>query len=99
MTETSNIDSDKIMAIASQLDALVERMNGQVMKFADAIERLDKGWVSEIKAQFMSNYQKDLEAMQEMISQLFEVTSILRESATEFDRTENEIASSVASIR
>jgi uncharacterized protein YukE len=88
----------QIKAIVSQLDAVVDRMNGQVMKFADAIERLDKGWVSEIKAQFMSNYQKDLEAMQEMISQLHEVSSILGGAASEFDKTENEIASSIGSL-
>jgi uncharacterized protein YukE len=98
MSDTSNIDSEKILSTCSQLDAVVERMDGYVMKFADAIERLDKGWVSEIKAGFMTNYQKDLEAMQEMISQLRELTTMLREAASDFDKTEEDVFSSVGSL-
>ncbi|MDR0355920.1 MAG: hypothetical protein LBJ64_09355 [Deltaproteobacteria bacterium] len=98
MSDTSNIDSEKILSTCNQLDGVVDRMDGYVMKFAEAIERLDKGWVSEIKAGFMANYQKDLEAMQEMISQLRELTNMLRDAASDFDKTEEDIYSDIGSL-
>ncbi|MDR0620667.1 MAG: WXG100 family type VII secretion target [Deltaproteobacteria bacterium] len=99
MSDTSNVDSDKILAVAGQLEGIVDRMNAQVMKFAGAIENLDKGWVSEVKAGFMSTYRLDIEAAQEMISQLMELNTVLKESATDFDKTENEVVASVSALR
>jgi len=99
MPEISNIDSEKILSAAGQLDGVVDRMNGCVGKFADAIENLDKGWVSEVKAGFMANYQKDWEAMQEMLAQLREISSGLRDAASDFDKTENDIAAGVGALR
>ena len=99
MPETSNIDSEKIFAAANQLDAIVERMQGSVGKFTDAIAGLDNGWVSEVKTGFMANYQLDVEAMQEMLFQLREINDGLRDAAGDFDKTEGEIFSSVTSLR
>ena len=99
MSDSSNVDSDKILAAAGQLEAVVDRMNAQVMQFADAVETLDKGWVSMVKTGFMTTYQSDIEAMHEMISQLHELNTVLRESAADFDKTENEAMSSVSSLR
>ena len=98
MPDISNIDSEKILSAVGQLDSIVDRMNGNVSKFADAIETLDKGWVSEIKGEFMANYQTDWEALQEMLMQLREVSTILREAASDFDKKENEIISSVGAL-
>ena len=99
MPDMSNIDTEKILSAVGQLDGVIDRMNGCVGKFADAIENLDKGWVSEVKGAFMANYQKDLEAMQEMLSQLKEINTMLREAASDFDKTENELQSGANSLR
>jgi uncharacterized protein YukE len=93
MSDLTNIDSAKILSAVGQLDGVVDRMNGCVNKFADAIENLDKGWVSEVKGPFMQSYQTDREAMQEMLAQLREVGVALREAAADFDKTENEALS------
>ena len=99
MPDISNIDSEKILSAASQLDAVVDRMQTCAGKFADAIEALDKVWVSEVKAGFMSNYQTDWEAMQEMLGQLHEINDSLRDAAGDFDKTESEITSGVNALR
>ena len=99
MTDISNVDSEKILSAVGQLDGVIDRMNGCVGKFMDAIVNLDKGWVSEVKAGFMATYQKDLEAMQEMLSQLREINTILREAVSDFDKTENERLSGVNALR
>ena len=99
MSDLSNIDSEKILSAVGQLDGVVDRMNGCAQKFADAIKNLDKGWVSEVKAGFMATYQKDWEAMQEMLAQLREINTALRESASDFDKTENERLSGVNALR
>jgi WXG100 family type VII secretion target len=95
----SNVDSDKILSAVGQLEGIVDRMNGCVGKFADAIETLDKGWVSEVKAGFMATYQNDWEAMQEMLGQLHEINTMLREAAQDFDKTENETLSGANALR
>ena len=99
MSEASNVDSDKLLAAAAQLEGIVDRMNSQVKKFSEAIEALDKGWASDVKSVFMSTYRTDLDAMQEMISQLTELNVVLRESAADFDKTENEAIARVGSLR
>ena len=99
MPDISNIDAEKILSSTGQLEAVTERMNGCVMKFADTIENLDKGWVSEVKAGFMDNYHGDLAAMQEMVAQLWEISSGLREAASDFDKTENDIYGKVNALR
>ncbi len=99
MADMSNIDSDKILSAVGQLEGIVDRMNGCVGKFADAIEALDKGWVSEVKAGFMATYQNDWDAMQEMLGQLREINAMLREAAQDFDKTENETLSGANALR
>lgn len=98
MPDMSNIDSEKILSMTDQLDGIVDRMQGSVGKFTDAIEALDKGWVSEVKAGFMATWQTDWEAMQEMLAQLREVHEALRAAAADFDSTENDIASGMGAL-
>lgn len=98
MSDISNIDSEKILAAVGQLDGIVDRMNGCVGKFADVIETLDKRWVSEVKAGFMSTYQTDWEAMQEMLAQLREINDGLKEAVSDFDKTESDIISNVGAL-
>jgi len=99
MPDISNIDSEKINSAANQLDSVVDRIQANVSKFADAVNNLDKGWISEVKTGFMANYQSDFEAMQEMLFQLREINDGLRDAAGDFDKTEGEIFSSVTSLR
>ena len=99
MPDISNIDTEKILSAVGQLDGVVDRMNGCAGKFAETIENLDKGWVSDVKAGFMATYHNDREAMQEMLAQLREVNTILREAVSDFDKTENETLSGVNTLR
>ncbi|MDR1728465.1 MAG: WXG100 family type VII secretion target [Acidobacteriota bacterium] len=98
MPDISNVDSEKILSAVSQLEGVVDRINGCVGKFADAIGTLDKGWASEVKASFMDNYQVDWDAMQEMIAQLREINEGLKETASDFDKAENEILADINSL-
>jgi uncharacterized protein YukE len=99
MSDMSNIDSDKIAASANQLDGVVDRMRNSVGKFGEVIENLDKVWVSEVKGEFMKSYRSDMDAMQEMLSQLREINSMLKETAADFDKTENEIMGNVRALK
>ena len=99
MPEISNIDSEKIRSAVSQLEGIVDRMNGCVGKFADAIETLDKGWVSEVKTGFMATYQTDWEAMQEMLMQLREINAGLTAAASDFDKTESDNNSGAGALK
>ena len=99
MPDISNIDSEKMISSANQLDSVVDRIQANVSKFAEAIQNLDNGWVSEVKTGFMANFQTDFEAMQEMLFQLREINDGLRDAAGDFDKTESEIITSVSSLR
>jgi len=99
MADTSNNDSEKLLAAANQLDGILGTMNGCVTRFSGAIDALDKGWVSDIKAGFMSTYHNDLSALQEMMAQLNEITAGLRDAAAEFEKTESDILGSFSALR
>ncbi|MDR1589322.1 MAG: WXG100 family type VII secretion target [Oscillospiraceae bacterium] len=99
MADLSNVDSEKILSVASQLDGIVNSMAAQMRKVVDAVANLDKGWTSPVKAEFMSRYRRDEEAMSEMLAQYSEISVQLRETASDFDKTENEIMSGVSALK
>jgi uncharacterized protein YukE len=99
MPDISNIDTEKIRSAVGQLEGITGRITGCVSKFGDAVINLDKGWVSEVKGAFMQNVEKDMEAMQEMLFQLQEVSEGLTHAASDFDKTESEIKSGVNALR
>jgi WXG100 family type VII secretion target len=99
MSDISNIDPERLRATAKQLDEIRKRIDGCVNKFHDAIQNLDKGWVSEVKASFMDNVQKDMEATGEMLAQLLEVSMELLEAASDFDKTESDMLTSVNALK
>ncbi len=99
MAETSNINSQKITAAVARMQTESASIAAGVQKFSDAIMSLDKQWTSDAKAAFMQAYQKDYEAMSEMIEQLNENCDLLRNMADTFDATESNILSKVSSLR
>lgn len=98
MAALSNVDSEKIRSAVSRMDGIVESISGCIGKFADAIETLDKGWVSGVKADFMARYQKDWEAMQEMLAQYREIGAQLLDAAADLEKTESETLGSVRAL-
>lgn len=99
MPDMSNVDSEKILSTVNQLDGIVNSIQVQMRKVVDAVAGLDKGWTSPVKAEFMSRYQRDEEAMSEMLSQYAEISGQLKETAADFDKTESEIMSSVSALK
>lgn len=98
MPDLSNVDTDRILAAVSQLDGAIEGIGAQVGKFTDAVQGLDKGWASTVKADFMARFERDWEAMQEMLAQYHEISSQLREAAQDMEKTESEMLSGVAAL-
>lgn len=99
MADMTQVDSEKIMSIVNQLDNIVRRMNVCTDKFAESIQNLDAGWISEVKAPFMANFQVDHEAMQEMVGQLMEINDTLRDAVNDYDKTESDTLSGVGTLR
>jgi uncharacterized protein YukE len=94
----SNVDSEKIVSTVSQLDAATDAMMAQMRKIVEAVSALDKGWVSTVKAEFMTRYQRDEQAMQEMLEQYNEISRGLKDIAADLDKTESDIESSVRAL-
>ena len=99
MANMSHIDSEQINSAVHQLDEIVAAIATQVAKVKEAVAALDKGWVSGVKTEFMSRYQRDEAAMQEMLEQFREISLQLTETAGDFDKTESEILSEVSRLR
>lgn len=98
MPDLSNVDTDRILAAVSQLDGAIEGIGAQVGKFTDAVQALDKGWTSGVKAEFITRFERDWQAMQEMLAQYHEISSQLREAAQDMEKTESEMLSGVAAL-
>lgn len=99
MADMTNVDSEKIGSTISQLDESVSNISTCVAKFKEAIAVLDKGWTSSVKSDFMTRYQKDEEAMQEMLGQYREINTQLRDTASDFEKTESEILSGASALK
>lgn len=98
MANLSNVDAAKIRATAQKLADIDADIISCVRKINDAISSLNKGWKSEVKAQFMAKWQEDAEALCEMMEQYEEVQELLLKSAQDFERTEEDMASQVRKL-
>ena len=99
MADITQVDSEKIRSTVNQLDNIVRQMNVCTNKFEEAIQNLDKGWISEAEGMFMANYQSDHYAMVEMVEQLTEINDNLRNAVGDFEKAENDTLSGVTSLR
>ena len=100
MGDTTMMDTDQIRSTISKLDGIVSSIRKNVATAKEALNSLDKGWKHEdVKTAFFTKARKDLEAMTEMEEQYAEMSELLREAASEFDRNEEEVASSFSSLR
>ncbi len=99
MAETSNVNSQKITAAVGRMQTEASNIAAGVQKFSEAVTNLDKQWTSEAKSAFMQAYQKDKDAMEEMITQLNENCDLLSNMAQAFDTAESDILSKVSSLR
>ncbi len=98
MPELSRIDLEKLSTYFGQAESAVDHLNSAVNSIFEAVETLDKGWMSEVKKDFMATYAIDKEAMQEMLAQLREFNQTLRDAAADFDKTEGEILDQVNAL-
>lgn len=99
MADVSNVDAEKIRATVPQLEQVAAGLTAQVNKVKDAVANLDRGWISTVKAEFMTRYRKDEAAMQEMLEQFRELNDLLKETANDFEQTEREILSSFSVLK
>ncbi len=99
MGELSNIDSDKIVSCAGRMETEVSNVQNGITAFREAITKLDSTWVSENKSIFMQSYERDSEAMTEMVDQMYEICESLKTMAKSFDESENNIAGKISSLR
>lgn len=99
MANLSNVDAAKIRAAAQKLSGIEADIQGNVGKISDAMDRLDKGWTSEVKTQFLSVWQEDAEALVEMMGQYMEINELLTQAAQEFEQTENDMVSEVGKLK
>ena len=99
MAKLSNVDAAKIRSTAQKLGDIEAEIRTCVGKINDAISALDKGWQSEVKAQFMGVWQEDAEALCEMMEQYAEVQELLQQAAQDFERTEENMTSHVRKLR
>lgn len=99
MADMVNVDSDRILAAVNQLESTSSAIVNQMGKIVEAVAQLDKGWISSAKADFMSRYNVDKAAMEEMVGQYDEINKQLKDTASDFDKTEGEIMGGVNSLR
>ena len=66
-----------------------------VQKFSSIIEDLNNTWSSDVKDKFFKNYEKDLKALNEMVTQYSEVTAGLRSLAEYHAKTEEDIKAKI----
>lgn len=98
MADLSNVDSERVLSAASQMDAGVSAMQQCITKLNQAIEALNSGWISSAKSEFMSRYQTDHDALTEMVAQYYEISAQLRDAAQDFDKTESDLISRMSAL-
>ncbi len=98
MGTMSNIDSDKIISTASTMEKEISVVKSCGQKFSDAILSLDKQWISESKSLIMDSYNTDLDAFNELTSQMLEFCELLKEMARTYEQSELDVADKIKAL-
>lgn len=99
MANLTHVDPAELRSTAKNLEEVEEEIARSVQKITEAMDLLDKGWVSTVKDQFLQVWRTDAEAMSEMMAQLSEVRETLLLAAETFERAEQESLSGVSRLR
>ena len=80
---------------AGKAEKTVSDLNAGVKKFQSIIEGLNNSWSSDVKTKFFTSYEKDLKALNEMVTQYSEVSAGLRSLAEYHSKTEEDIKAKI----
>ena len=89
------IDTEALKSAADKAEKTVSDLNNGVKKFQSIIEGLNNTWSSDVKNKFFTSYEKDLKALNEMVTQYSEICAGLRALAQEHEKTEEDIKAKI----
>ena len=90
-----SVDTEALRGAAEKVDKSVSDIQANIQKFQSVIEGLNNTWSSDVKNKFFTSYEKDLKALNEMVSQYSEVSSGLRTIADYHQKNEETIKSHI----
>ncbi|MBE5860521.1 MAG: WXG100 family type VII secretion target [Butyrivibrio sp.] len=99
MADMTNVDADRLRQAANRVNSLAGDMSSNVGKINDALANLSKGWQSEVATKFLSNWQADQEALNEMVDQYLEIGDIMNELASDYEASESEVQGLMGKLR
>ena len=89
---TMTFDGQALRSAAEKVSSSASELANQMNSFSSVIEGLNKTWSSDVKTKFFTSYEKDLKALQEMVSQYSEVADGIRSIADEKEKAEEDLA-------
>ena len=99
MANMTCVDGEKLRNTASLLADIDLDIISCVEKFLDVMSELDQGWQSEVKGEFWNVWEKDCEALCEMMGQYEEINNILHTAAEQFDSSERNVISEIRKLK
>lgn len=89
------MDTEGLLNAAEKIDSCVGTLRDNVSKFRSVIEGLNSSWSSDVKNKFFTGYEKDLAALNEMITQYSEVSAGIRKIAEQYRSSEEAIIAGI----
>ena len=89
------VDTEALKSAADKAEKSISDVSAGVKKFQSIIEGLNNTWSSDVKTKFFQSYEKDLKALNEMVTQYSEVCAGLRSLAEYHAKTEEEIKAKI----
>jgi len=93
------MDPDALETCADKVESSVGEIQKYIDNFRLIIEDLNTTWSSDVKDKFFTNYEQDMKALYEMVSQYAEVSTGLRQMAEYQRRTEEELRLKIEKAR
>ena len=90
-----SVDTEALINAADKVEKSVGDLRSSISKFQNIIEGLNNTWSSDVKTKFFTSYEKDLKALNEMVTQYGEVASGLRSMAQTHEKNEETIRNSI----
>lgn len=90
-----SIDTESLLSAADKVEKSVGDLRSSISKFQNIIEGLNNTWSSDVKTKFFTSYEKDLKALNEMVTQYGEVAAGLRTMAQEHEKNEEALKASI----
>lgn len=92
------VETGQVQSLTQNFQAALTQITGNKQKMYQALEELDGMWQGKAHDTFVAQYQKDNEAMEQLLKELQEVCENIGKARQEYDNCEESVRELISAV-